>query len=134
MPKLRRLPTDDSDSGYIAKSQPKAEKSLTEAEVRRILRQEDSKGGASTSTGQTCAWVRRSSRQPNRSLVKSSGVRDLLDKLKSNDSDMVVLKLKKYLNDSDCPQVVMNAALEAMEENTNCQALYIQVSIETDGY
>jgi len=58
-------------------------------------------------------------------------VRDLLDKLKSNDSDMVVLKLKKYLNDSDCPQVVMNAALEAMEENTNCQALYIQVSTET---
>lgn len=100
--------------------------------MRRILRQEDSKGGASASTVQSCAWVRRSSRQPNRSLVKSSGVRDLLDKLKSNDSDMVVLKLKKYLNDSDCPQVVMNAALEAMEENTNCQALYIQVSTEAE--
>merc|ERR1712176_114065 len=73
-----------------------------------------------------CNWVRRSSRQPCKSLLKSPGVRDLLDKLKSNDSDMVVLKLKKYLNNPDIAPVVMNATLDALEENTNCQALYIQ--------
>ena len=74
-----------------------------------------------------CNWVRRSSRQPSKSLLNSSSVRDLVDKLKSNDSDMVVLKMKKYLNDPDIAPVIMNAALEAMEENSNCQALFIQV-------
>jgi len=39
---------------------------------------------------------------------------------------MVVLKLKKYLNDPDIAPVIMNATLDALEENTNCQALYIQ--------
>lgn len=73
-----------------------------------------------------CNFVRRSSRQPSKSLLKSAGVRDLVDKLKSNDSDMVVLKLKKYLNDPDSAPIIMNATLEAMEENSNCQALYIQ--------
>jgi len=39
---------------------------------------------------------------------------------------MVVLKLKKYLNNPDIAPVIMNATLDALEENTNCQALYIQ--------
>lgn len=39
---------------------------------------------------------------------------------------MVVLKMKKYLNDPDIPSVVMDAALDALEENSNCQSLYIQ--------
>eukprot|EP00957_Ditylum_brightwellii_P014218 1071184-Ditylum_brightwellii.AAC.1 len=43
-----------------------------------------------------------------------------------NDDDMVVLKLKKYLNDPDTPCVVIDAALTALERNTNCEALYIQ--------
>jgi len=42
---------------------------------------------------------------------------------------MVVLKMKKYINDPDVPPVIMDAALDALEENTNCQALYIQASI-----
>jgi len=40
-----------------------------------------------------------------------------------------VLKLKKYLNDSDIAPIVMDATLDALEENTNCQALYIQVRL-----
>lgn len=42
---------------------------------------------------------------------------------------MVVLKLKKYLSDPDTPTVIIDAALDALEENRNCEALYIQVSI-----
>jgi hypothetical protein len=74
-----------------------------------------------------CHFVRRSSRQPSKSILNSASVRDLLDKLKCNDSDMVVLKLKQYLNDPDIPSVIMDATFDALEENTNCQALYIQV-------
>lgn len=97
----------------------------TEAEIRKILREDSATFGECN-----CNWVRRSSRQPSKSVLNSAGVRDLLDKLKSNDSDMVVLKMKKYINDPDVPPVIMDAALDALEENTNCQALYIQVSLQ----
>ena len=71
-------------------------------------------------------WVRRSVRQPNHSALTSTTVKNLIDKLKNNDSDMVVLKMKKYLNDPDTPSVVIDAALDALGDNSNCQALYIQ--------
>lgn len=102
---------------------PPKENAPTEAEIRKIMREDSATFGESN-----CNWVRRSSRQPSKSVLNSAGVRDLLDKLKSNDSDMVVLKMKKYINDPDVPPVIMDAALDALEENTNCQALYIQVS------
>lgn len=72
-------------------------------------------------------WVRRSVRQPSKALLNSKPVRMLIDKLKMNDRDMVVLKMKKYINDPNAPSAVLDAALNAMEENTNCEALYIQV-------
>ena len=62
-------------------------------------------------------------------LLNSKGVRMLVDKLKYNDFDMVVLKMKKYINDPNTPCAVIDAILNAMEENTNCEALYIQVRI-----
>jgi len=95
-------------------------KPLTAAEIRAILG-EDLDGTPSSH------WVRRSSRQPCKAALQTPGVRALVDKLLRNDSDMVVLKMKKYVNDPDTPQVVIDAALDALEENTNCQALYIQV-------
>jgi hypothetical protein len=39
---------------------------------------------------------------------------------------MVVLKMKKYISDSSTPCAVIDVALDALEDNTNCQALYIQ--------
>lgn len=119
--KNHRHRRESSNSTFVAQTPPPKENAPTEAEIRKILRDDSGTFGESN-----CTWVRRSSRQPSKSLLNSAGVRDLLDKLKSNDSDMVVLKLKKYLNDPDIPPVIMKSALEAMEENTNCQALYIQ--------
>ena len=71
-------------------------------------------------------WVRRSMRQPSRSALDSSLVQLLIDKLQDNDPDVVVLKMKKYINDPNTPSIVIDAALDALEENRNCQALYIQ--------
>mmetsp|Transcript_15637 Transcript_15637/g.25324 ORF Transcript_15637/g.25324 Transcript_15637/m.25324 type:complete len:193 (+) Transcript_15637:115-693(+) len=50
----------------------------------------------------------------------------LLDKLRLNDPDVVVLKMKKYINDPAAPCAVLDEALNALEENSNCEALYIQ--------
>ena len=70
-------------------------------------------------------WVRRSVRQPHRSELTNPNVVELLSKVRSNHPDVVVLKLKRWLG-PDTPQLVMDAVLEALEHNTNCQALYIQ--------
>jgi hypothetical protein len=96
-------------------------KPLTAKEIRKILREDTS------SVGDQGNWVRRSRRQPNMALLNSKPVRILVDKLKYNDTDMLVLKMKKYINDPNTPCAVMDAILNAMEENTNCEALYIQV-------
>jgi len=95
-------------------------KPLTRKEIRVILRNDDS------SRSNQNDWVRRSRRQPSKALLKSKDVRMLIRKLKTNDLDMRVLKMKKYINDPNIPSAVLNAALNAMEENTNCEALYIQ--------
>lgn len=93
---------------------------LTAKEIRKILRNDDA-----SSCNQN-NWVRRSIRQPNKALLRSKEVRMLAEKLKMNDSDMVVLKMKKYINDPNVPSPVLDTVLDAMEENTNCEALYIQ--------
>jgi hypothetical protein len=97
----------------------------TVAELNAIFASDNELHGCGASSN----WVRRSCRLPSRSILDSSHVRGLIDKLRNNDSDMVVLKLKKYLSDSDTPTVIIDAALDALEENRNCEALYIQVSI-----
>jgi hypothetical protein len=123
--KTRKFSRKASDnSGFVAPSAPPKVDAPTDAEIRKILRDDTGTFGESQ-----CHFVRRSSRQPSKSILNSASVRDLLDKLKCNDSDMVVLKLKQYLNDPDIPSVIMDATFDALEENTNCQALYIQVRI-----
>jgi hypothetical protein len=113
-----------SSADVIMGPAPPKEQALTDSEIRRILQQDSSALGNANST-----WVRRSSRQPSKNLMNSASVKDLLNRLQCNDSDMVVLKMKRYLNDPNVPPLVMNAALDALEENSNCQALYIQVCI-----
>jgi hypothetical protein len=98
-------------------------KPLTSEQIRAILG-DDEYGDAGGRH-----WVRRSVRQPSKALLNSKPVRMLIDKLKMNDRDMVVLKMKKYINDPNAPSAVLDAALNAMEENTNCEALYIQVKL-----
>jgi len=101
--------------GDTQKSRP-----LTSAQVRAILAEDDRKCAASSN------WVRRSTRQPSRSAISAKNVRMIVDLLRMNDSDMVVLKCKKYISDPDTPTVIIDAILDALETNTNCQALYIQ--------
>lgn len=99
-------------------------KPLTAKELREILRNDTFSGGGNQNN-----WVRRSRRQPNMALLNSKPVRILVDSLKYNDTDMRVLKMKKYINDPNTPCAVIDAVLNAMEENTNCEALYIQVRV-----
>ena len=74
----------------------------------------------------TSHWVRRSVRQPHKSDLNNPNVVELLSKLRENHPEMKVLKLKKFIG-PDAPQLVMDSILDALEENVNCQALYIQV-------
>ena len=94
-------------------------KSMTAAEIKAIL-------GDEAIVAPSTNWVRRSVRQPAQSTLTSTNVKNLIDKLKYNESDMVVLKMKKYINDPDTPSVVIDAALDALGDNSNCEALYIQ--------
>jgi len=103
-----------------AKRKKEQARPLTADEIRAILG-EDCLDPCSTS------WVRRSVRQPSKSALSAPQVKSLLEKLPANDSDMVVLKMKKYCNDPDTPQIVIDAVLDALEENQNCELLYIQV-------
>jgi hypothetical protein len=92
----------------------------TAEELRSILAKDPATECASND------WVRRSVRQPSKSALNSSMVKSLISKLNADDSDMVVLKMKKYVNDPNTPCIVIDAVLDALEENTNCQSLYIQ--------
>lgn len=96
-------------------------KPLTAAQIRAILGEDEFQDSGSTN------WVRRSVRQPSLALLNSKPLKALVSGLKNNSPDMVVLKMKKYINDPDAPSCVLDAALEALEENTNCEALYFQV-------
>lgn len=120
---------DDFDDNKIDLSESKRKadltKPLTARKIRKILAKDD-KEEIKRSSSTTSHWVRRSVRQPCRDILRSTIMKSLVNKLKSNNKDMVVLKMKKYINNPDTPSVVIDAALEALEVNTNCQALYIQ--------
>jgi len=122
---------DDTDEQYpgikldLCESKRKAElaRPLTNRQIKAILGDEDRN---SVSISSTSHWVRRSVRQPSRHVLKSPQVKNLLKRLRSNHEDMVVLKMKKYISDPAAPSIVIDVALEALEKNTNCEALYIQ--------
>jgi hypothetical protein len=119
--KERVVSVEEEAEEERSKRRKEEAKPLTQAEVKAILSHDLCAEAASQH------WVRRSMRQPSRSALDSPQVKALLDKLRSNDTDMVVLKLKKYVSDPNAPQIVLDAVLDALEENTNCEALYIQV-------
>lgn len=106
-----------------AKRKKEQSRPLTSAEIKSILENDTCEMASSS-------WVRRSVRQPSKSSLAAPRVKQLLEKLLANDSDMIVLKMKKYCSDLDTPTIVIDAVLDALEENTNCEALYIQVCLE----
>jgi len=114
-------------------------RALTTAQVQSMLAIEDTElmnkkksqslskpSSSSSQIRDEDSWVRRSTRQPSRSAITSLSVQTLVEKLKMNDPDCVVLKMKKYLPDPNTPSVILDTVLDALEVNTNCQALYIQ--------
>lgn len=124
--KFRRSDSNTSQSTAEKEEEEKKKKELarplTAEEISTILGEDFAVDCPSTN------WVRRSVRQPSKNALNSPRVKDLLEKLRNNDDDMVVLKMKKYVNDPNAPCIVIDAVLDALEENTNCEALYIQVS------
>jgi hypothetical protein len=118
----KKRPLSDAELEQEAKRKKEQARPLTAAEISTILGDDL---GMESST-----WVRRSVRQPSKSSLSAPRVKLLLEKLLVNDSDMVVLKMKKYCSDLDTPCIVIDAVLDALEENSNCEALYIQVCID----
>lgn len=124
-PKLKDDPHEakakiEADNEEDAKRKKEQARPLTAAEISAII-------GEDFPSLEATSWVRRSVRQPSKSVLNAPRVKALIEKLRSNDSDMVVLKMKKYCSDLDTPTLVIAAVLDALEENTNCEALYIQV-------
>ena len=119
----------DAEMEAEAKRRKQQARPLTAAEIRSILSEDDHPldGAMSSSSLTYGSWVRRSVRQPSKSSLNAPRVKELLEKLVCNDSDMIVLKMKKYCSDLDTPSIVIDAVLDALEDNTNCEALYIQV-------
>ena len=102
-----------------AKRRKEEARTLSPDEVRAILGEDLPCSGSSN-------WVRRSARMPSRAALMSPNTQVLLHKLSTNDEDMIVLKMKKYVSDPATPSVVIDAVLDALEENENCESLYIQ--------
>ena len=71
------------------------------------------------------SFVRRSERDPNNGYLERGEVKKLLAKVRGNDRDTVVLKLKDHLV-SDINSLVLDEIIVSLRKNTVCQALYFQ--------
>jgi hypothetical protein len=106
------------------KREREGKRPMTTEEVAAILAVKDS------SSCDDSQFVRRSMRQPSKAALNSPGVKTLVAMLLNNDPEVKVLKMKKYVQDPATPVVVIDAVLDALAENHNCEALYIQVSFD----
>lgn len=68
---------------------------------------------------------RRSSRVPGYWKVESPCMVNLLSRIEAGDPGVDVLKLHNYIS-SDAKALVIDAVLDSLMLNNNCQALYIQ--------
>ena len=71
--------------------------------------------------------VRRSTRNPAQSVLSHHKFKELVRKLKTNHDDVKVLKCKDYVFCPNSSSEIIDAMLKALESNTNCQVLFIQV-------
>ncbi|KAL7555812.1 hypothetical protein ACA910_002276 [Epithemia clementina (nom. ined.)] len=115
------MAADENSSKAMEEARRRKEEArpLSPSEILAILGEDSPCAGSSN-------WVRRSARMPSRAALMAPNTQVLLHKLCSSDDDMVVLKMKKYVSDPATPSVVIDAVLDALEENTNCESLYIQ--------
>lgn len=111
--------------GVDAKADDSTEAELAEPdestlEMVAALAKEEHEAGAVGGS-----WVRRSVRASGQSELSSRQVGELLEVVKGNHKDGVVLKLKHWLG-PDTNTWVMDSVLAALMKNDNCEALYIQ--------
>jgi hypothetical protein len=71
------------------------------------------------------SFLRRSIRDPAMFLLEKREINALLDKIRNNHEDTVVLKIKDHIL-ADINSAVMDAIIDALFKNKVCQALYIQ--------
>jgi len=69
-------------------------------------------------------WVRRSTREVGQGDLDNPHVIELITNLRLQDESMEVLKLKKWLG-PDANTLVMDAVLDALQDNFVVQALYV---------
>ena len=69
--------------------------------------------------------VRRSIRDPSISLLDKRDVKALIQKIRTNKKECIILKIKDHLL-ADINTGVVDSVLEALVLNKNCQALYVQ--------
>jgi len=70
-------------------------------------------------------FVRRSFRNPSLNLLNKKDVTNFIEKIKSNHKDTIILKVKNHIF-SDINSDVLNQIIESLNENSVCQALYLQ--------
>jgi hypothetical protein len=72
-----------------------------------------------------CSFQGRSKRDPGVDSLNRKDVIALLDKIRNNHSDTVVLKIKEHIS-SDINSRVLEEIIKALYDNRICQALYAQ--------
>lgn len=77
-------------------------------------------------TAVSAGWVRRSERACGQTELSSRQMGELLELIKSNHKDAVVLKLKDRGLGPDTNTWILDEVLKALYANDNCEALYIQ--------
>mmetsp|Transcript_10598 Transcript_10598/g.15937 ORF Transcript_10598/g.15937 Transcript_10598/m.15937 type:complete len:477 (+) Transcript_10598:42-1472(+) len=70
-------------------------------------------------------FVRRSTRDPTLSLLERNDIKMLIEKIRSNQQDTVILKVKDHII-ADINSAVIEAIILALSKNKVCQALYVQ--------
>lgn len=70
-------------------------------------------------------FVRRSGRDPSIAYLHRTEVQILLNKIRGNDPDTIILKVKNHLR-SDINSLVLEEIISALHGNKVCQALYVQ--------
>eukprot|EP00903_Cladosiphon_okamuranus_P014773 g13688.t1 len=118
------LVSESDDEGNTTTSVWAGLEEAAKAEAKAIMDYRKS-GLAEAESEENQHWVRRSVRAAGSSALDCPHVVKLLEQIRADDPEVEVLKLHHYLG-PDVNTAVIDAVLEALMVNGNCQALYIQ--------
>lgn len=75
--------------------------------------------------GDQIKFVRRSERNPEAAVLARADVQHLLEKIRTDHPDTVILKIKDHTV-ADINSLVLEEVIRALKSNTVCEALYAQ--------